>query len=339
MRAARSALRVILGLALIVHGLANAVYPLRGLDAVAPGQWMLTVTALYVVAILGFVAAGLGVLGVRPLRATVMPLVLVAGVCTIGSQWRLTDADLWPGVVLSLLLPPATALWATFDRRPVGINRRLRMAGDAVGLALLAWVGVATLTWPYTRTWGAASDEWATTLPGDRAPRTPALEILHAVTIDAPPTAVWPWLVQLGQDRAGFYSYDALERLFGADVHNVFELRQEWQSRHVGDRVYAGPEGYLGSVLRERPGWNVLVAEPDHALVLENWGAFVLQPGEHGGTRLLIRSTISHRRIPPWAAAVNFTAFELPHYIMQRRMMLRIKELAERPHETRALRG
>ena len=69
--------------------------------------------------------------------------------------------------------------------------------------------------------------------------------------------------------------------------------------------------------------------EPDRALVLKNWGAFVLVPYTGGRTRLLIRSTISHERIPAWAAALNFNVFELPHGIMQRRMLLGIKALAE----------
>jgi hypothetical protein len=127
-----------------------------------------------------------------------------------------------------------------------------------------------------------------------------------------------------------------LERLFGADVHNVNDLRPEWQSRSVGDRVYAASEGSVWErILHERPGWNVSIVEKDHALVLENWGAFVLLPEPDGRTRFVIRSTISNRAIPVWAAAVNFSAFELPHFIMQRRMMLRIKELAERGPEAR----
>jgi hypothetical protein len=166
-------------------------------------------------------------------------------------------------------------------------------------------------------------------LPGDRTPRTPQLEILHAITIEAPPSAVWPWLAQIGQDRAGFYSYDWLERAFGANVHNVSVIRPEWQTRTVGEQVYAVEAGYMGGLFGERPGWTIDVFEPGHALVLENWGAFVLVPQPDGNTRLLIRSTISHERIPAWAAAVNLTLFELPHVIMQRRMLLGIKTLAE----------
>ena len=168
------------------------------------------------------------------------------------------------------------------------------------------------------------------TLPGDRIPRTPQLEIMHGVTIEAPPEAVWPWLAQLGQDRAGFYSYDWLERAFGANVHNVSVIRPEWQARRVGEYVYATDAGYMGGLFGERPGWIIEVFEPNRALVLRNWGAFVLVPQADGRTRLLIRSTISHERIPAWAAAMNLMLFELPHFIMQRRMLLGIRSLAER---------
>jgi hypothetical protein len=71
------------------------------------------------------------------------------------------------------------------------------------------------------------------------------------------------------------------------------------------------------------------VFDSDRALVLKNWGAFVLVPQPDGRTRRLIRSTISNAHIPAWAAALNLAAFELPHFIMQRRMMLGIKTLSE----------
>ena len=109
-----------------------------------------------------------------------------------------------------------------------------------------------------------------------------------------------------------------------------------YRYRIAGDRVHAAAEGSVWErILHERPGWNVSIAEKNHAVVLQNWGAFVLVPDSDGRTRFVIRSTISTRAIPVWAAAVNFSAFELPHFIMQRRMMLRIKELAERAREAR----
>lgn len=73
-------------------------------------------------------------------------------------------------------------------------------------------------------------------------------ECQHAVTINAAPEAVWPWLIQLGQDRAGFYSDDFLERAFGVDVHNVTEIRPEWQQRKAGELVRATQKNYLGGI-------------------------------------------------------------------------------------------
>jgi hypothetical protein len=333
MTASRSLRGPLLGCLLLLHGLGNAVLPLRGVDVTAPGTWALWVSALYVVAILGFVAAGLGILGVRPLSIAVLPAVWAASLAALGAHLRAHDADLWPGVALSLALPMLATAYA-LSTEPVarvqGSNGWRRGVRDVLGVAFLVWVGVSAAAWPWHRAWGTISEEWHLALPGDRDPRTPQLEILHGVTIDAPPAAIWPWLAQLGQDRAGFYSYDWLERLFGADVHNVDDLRPEWQTRRVGQRIPATQAGYLGGLFGDRPGWIIDVFEPGRALVLRHWGAFVLVPQPDGRTRLLIRSTISDERIPAWAAALNMTAFELPHFIMQRRMLLGIKTRAER---------
>ena len=327
----RSGMRMLLGVALVAHGLGNAVLPLRGVDWVAAGSWSYPLVLIYVMAIVGFVKVGLGILGVRPLAHGLTAMVLFAGLCSLAGQWWLADPDLWAGMVLSVVLPVLTATFVAINGERVPVHRRWwHVAGDAAGVAFFAWVAVSATLWPLARTWGAAPHEWVLSLPGDRAVREPAHEILHGVTINAPPSAVWPWLVQIGQDRAGFYSYERLERLVGADVRNVTEIRPEWQQRAAGDRVYAAPDGYLRRVLPERPGWKVTYVEPNQALVLENWGAFVLMPDLRGGTRFLIRSTVSHDRMPAWAAALNLTAFELPHLIMQRRMMLNIKGLAER---------
>ena len=149
------------------------------------------------------------------------------------------------------------------------------------------------------------------------------------MTIDAPPSAVWPWLMQLGQDRGGFYSYDWLERAFGVDMHNVNEIRPEWQQREVGELLRATQPTYLGGLFGPDLGWTVKDVQFERALVLERWGAFVLVPTVDGKTRFIIRTTVSNERIPAWAAALDVMTFQLPHFIMERRMMLQIKELAE----------
>jgi hypothetical protein len=203
--------------------------------------------------------------------------------------------------------------------------------GLSAGFVLLLYVATATLLFPWHRTWGSTREELLMALPGDPPSRNLALEIQHAVTVEAPPEQVWPWLAQLGQDRAGFYSYDWLERAFGADVHNVHEVRPDWQTRRVGDFVRATQPNYLGGVFGEDLGWRIVALEPPRAMVLDHWGAFVLRPIEKGHTRFIIRSTISHERISTWASALNMLTFELPHFIMERRMMLTIKALAEKP--------
>jgi hypothetical protein len=330
-------LGVVIGVGLVLHGLGHAVLPMRAADVVATGVVAPAMTALYVIAMVGFVAAGLGVLGVVPLARGVIPLAIVAALCGLVAQVAHVEAGLWPGIVLSTTLPVLAALYVTVFEvsAPRPPRPAWKRAGDVVGVLFLSWVAASAALWPWHRGWGTAPSEWSMTLPGDNAPRTPRFEILHAVTIDAPPSMVWPWLVQIGHDRAGFYSYDWLERLFLADVHNVKEVRPEWQARQAGERVYATQESYLGGMFGNRPGWTVSLVEPEHALVLENWGAFVLLPTPDGRTRFLIRSTMSNERIPIWAAAVNLTAFQLPHFIMQRKMMLTIKALAEGENERR----
>ncbi|MEQ1759387.1 MAG: hypothetical protein ABL986_13785 [Vicinamibacterales bacterium] len=103
--------RVALGTILLLHGLANTVLPLRGIGAPSGGWWSLSMTLLYVVAIAGFVIAGLGVLGVAPLARLTLPAAFAAGIAgLVVLLWR-ADSDLWMGVLLSASLPVLTALY------------------------------------------------------------------------------------------------------------------------------------------------------------------------------------------------------------------------------------
>jgi hypothetical protein len=324
-------IRLLGGLA-IAHGLALSVLPLRGLsaDTVPYGNWM--PVALYAVGMIGFVGAGVILAGWLPLRRFASPLlVLAAGYSLIGMA-VLAEPGVAVGVGLSIAFL-LVGLWRGAVGWPEPADRHGRFwRATAATLAVLSllYVAVAAVTWPWHRAWGSTVEELAMPLPGDKPDRRPADEIQHAVTIDAPPDTVWPWLVQLGQDRAGFYSYDWLERAAGVDVENVFEIRPEWQTREAGDFVRATQASYLGGLFGPDLGWRLDEVQQGRALVLRHWGAFVLLPASDGGTRFVIRSTITHRRIPVWAAVVNMGLFELPHFIMERRMMLTIKALAER---------
>jgi hypothetical protein len=171
---------------------------------------------------------------------------------------------------------------------------------------------------------GASDEEVRRPLPGDDLVPEPAAQSTRAVTIHAPAAEVWKWLVQIGQGRGGFYSYDWLENLAGIEVRSAGRVDPAWQSLAVGDLVRAAPERTIPDA-----GWTVAALEPERALVLRGWGAFVLDPIDPHTTRLIARSRMPGR--PAWLAALkNAMTWELPHFIMERKMLLGIKARAER---------
>src|SRR5215212_4605652 len=115
------------------------------------------------------------------------------------------------------------------------MRKTLESLSGAAQMALHIALGPVLHRWR-TR-WGATPDECRRRLPGDELVPAPDWSYTHAITIDAPRSAVWPWLVQLGQGRGGFYSYEGLENLIGCDIHNVGEIRPELQRLRVDDQV------------------------------------------------------------------------------------------------------
>jgi hypothetical protein len=177
-------------------------------------------------------------------------------------------------------------------------------------------------------TWGATAAEVAGTIPGDLPQDAGRPHVTHAISIAAPPESVWPWLVQIGHDRGGFYSYASLENAFGLHVVNADRVHPEWQHREAGDWVPSVPDSWLGGRYRQWAGWRVGEAVPPSHLVLEYWGTFALLPVEDGrATRFVIRSTMG---TPPVAAAPMMAwIFEPAHWIMQQKMMRTIRDRAE----------
>lgn len=188
-------------------------------------------------------------------------------------------------------------------------------AWSAAGAGVTAlYVAVAR---PWMRSWGATAAEKQRALPGDDPVPGHASQSTRAVTIAAAPTGVWPWLAQIGQDRGGFYSYEWLENLAGCRMRNAGRIHPEWQDRQVGETV----------LLHWANGLELTRFEPPTVLALQGWGSFVLEPVDEGTTRLLARSRQAHGPAG-WLYAV---LMELPHFIMERRMLLGIKERAEAP--------
>jgi hypothetical protein len=168
---------------------------------------------------------------------------------------------------------------------------------------------------PWHVRWGAEPEDEQRELPGDELLPRDGTQILHAVTINAPVEKVWPWLAQPGQDRGGFYSYEWLENLAGCEMNNADRVHPEWQHRELGETVHLHPAG----------GLRVSVFEPGRALGLEGWGTFALEPLGRRRTRLIARGGV-----PRGVGAVAYgLLMEIPHFLMERRMLLGIKERAE----------
>src|ERR1700739_4601040 len=107
--------------------------------------------------------------------------------------------------------------------------------------------------------WGTTRDEFARVMPGDAIIAKPTRSATQAVTVDAPPDDIWPWLVQMGYQRGGLYSYDWLDRLFGIlDRPSANRVLPEFQRLAVGDKILLGPREEL----------TVAVLEPYRELAL-----------------------------------------------------------------------
>jgi hypothetical protein len=217
------------------------------------------------------------------------------------------------------VLGPVSAARRWPDRMPSPRTRRAAWALTVTGV--LAPVVDHGLVRPWLRSWGATAEECRRRLPGD-SDRKPLFTTTRAVTVHAPAEEVWRWLVQLGQDRGGFYSYDWLENLAGCHVHSADEIREEWQDRKVGDRLEVF-DGYAAPLL---------VVDPPHALVIENWGSYVIEPLDEASCRLIARSHTERDA----TALAYVLGVELPHAIMERKTLLGIKQRAEHHHATRA---
>lgn len=148
-------------------------------------------------------------------------------------------------------------------RRPISRVRAAGAISDVVVrrcLAVLTLVPSPLLRQWYNR-WGTHTGEVETPMPGDDLVAGPMLGHARAISIAAPPRHVCPWLVQLGQGRGGFYSFDGLENLVGCRIHSVDTILPHHQHPEVGD-LRSGPPG------KGCAAWQILDLEPPHHLLL-----------------------------------------------------------------------
>jgi hypothetical protein len=139
---------------------------------------------------------------------------------------------------------------------------RTAVAGFAAGS--LCWASWRLIR--ISRRWGATDSETVRDLPGDEL-LPQGRSTTYAISIAAPAESVWPWLVQIGRGRGGFYTYTAIKRLLGADIDNLDRIEPSLQALKPGDRIWMTPERHL----RHLPGqfWQVRQVQPGRALVLE----------------------------------------------------------------------
>jgi hypothetical protein len=180
--------------------------------------------------------------------------------------------------------------------------------------------------------WGATAEEITKPLPGDDIIANPTKTQTRAITIKAAPEDVWRWLVQIGYKRGGWYSYDALEAAAGAgefvEGHSATRIYADLQTLRPDDLIRMSPWTAYRIDTVDEPNALVLAADalPGAMMSASTW-SFVLAKVP-GGTRLLVRgrSAPSPRNDIAWAFE---HLLEAPHFIMERRMLLGIKQRAE----------
>ncbi|MEM6571239.1 MAG: hypothetical protein AAF957_22705 [Planctomycetota bacterium] len=216
----------------------------------------------------------------------------------------------------------------------------LDAAAAAAGLVgILFWVLLWVLLWvlaagrSWLVRWGATDAERRAAMPGDALfPAAPS-SVTHAISIDAPPDDVWPWIVQIGQGRGGFYSYAALENLLGARMRNADAIEPDLQSLAVGDAIPIHPRLDPFFVDAIDAGRSLVLRGDAGAVAGTSW-AFSLAPSGERGTRLVARMRI-HRGgegAPGRAVSLLWSVLVLEpgHSIMERRMLLGVAVRAER---------
>jgi hypothetical protein len=196
----------------------------------------------------------------------------------------------------------------------------MKVFRSALVLAALGVLYARFLREPILR-WGATESEAASRLPGDELLEDADGVATRAIDVAAPPSAVWPWIAQMGPSpRGGAYTYDWIENLLGLGMHSVDRVLPEFQHPEIGDTIGYGPN-------RMR----VERVEPEHVLAWRsedgNWVWTFVLDGHDGRTRLISRNRF---RLPTLAARIAMLPMEPASLVMERKMLRGIKERAER---------
>jgi hypothetical protein len=214
---------------------------------------------------------------------------------------------------------------------------RLHPILKAVGINISAWVVfllvLTGLYFAFVRewqmNWGATAEEVARYMPGDELLDDPELNATRAVEIEAPPEDIWPWIVQIGYGRAGFYSFDNLDN---GGVHSSERILPEYQNLKVGDSIpsgeYQGELFYLMEVVEMEPEesmlWVFLEGTPWGGATW-SWGLYRVDDER---TRLVSRLRQKYDYSTPQGATM-WSMCDVLEICMMRTTLLNIKRRAE----------
>ena len=203
---------------------------------------------------------------------------------------------------------------------------RSKLAVGAITSLVAATYALILRRWMLT--WGSTSVEQVKPLPGDDIEPDADYITTRAASIRASSAAVWPWLVQMGQDRAGFYTHNWVERLLRSGIPDTAEIRPEWQHLEVGDLVRTNRD--IGS---KPMGWPVAAVDPERSLVLRSKSmpvgtyAFIIDPIDDCDCRLIVRD---RARWKWWEWPFAAFVYEPLHAYMETGLINGIRQRAER---------
>ncbi|HET7055034.1 MAG TPA: hypothetical protein VFI12_01160 [Thermomicrobiales bacterium] len=199
-------------------------------------------------------------------------------------------------------------------------------------LAAAGGIAFTSVVRPWYHRWGASDEEVMRPMPLDERIPGPTMQTTMAITINARPEAIWPWLVQIGDPpRAGYYSYTWIEKAVGLDIQNAGRILPRFQSVTVGQALDGNGTMVVQAV---EPGKSLVLGPPDSIDYLKCTWAFGLYPIDARSTRLVtrVRARWSYRQTlcttPPWAWPM-WLLIDPGAFIMERKMLKEIKGLAE----------
>lgn len=192
---------------------------------------------------------------------------------------------------------------------------------SGVGIVLLVIIGGYMIIRPFHLRWCATDSEVNMTMPDDLN----GARWTRAITINAAPEAIWPWLVQWGQGRGGWYSYDWLENILGFDIHTADRILLEYQSPAKGDPICmaAGTCTSFISTIEPQKWFGWQSSDPNGKPV---WSFMLgLIPVDATHTRLVVRESFDKDAIP----APVLTLIEIPDVVMELKALDTVKNRAE----------